>query len=67
MNASEFLIRFKREIEMSHVSFVLNMENLGVKDKDFCEWVDIFIRWSELANKEDCEYFYMQGEKKDGN
>ena len=58
MIPEEFIILFQQEIETNKEAFISNMHNLNLEDKKFCEWVEIFIAWMELADEEDCEMYY---------
>lgn len=43
-------------------TFAKNMINQGLREeeKSFCEWLMMFLAWSEISDLDDCKRYYWQ-------
>jgi hypothetical protein len=66
MKAREFMFEFDEAIKnIPREAFIKNMEKLESENKTFCEWVQIFLAWSELIDLEDCKSFHWNLEEEE--
>lgn len=49
--------QFEAYIQESIVNFRINMQNEKAEERSFPEWMEMFVRWSEVGTDEEEEYW----------